>query len=126
MTLMRKLLLFLVTIALLAQNAQLAPITVTAASGSTRVITASTSGMGTRVYHISAAWNTSADIYFLYGTGTACATNPISLTGVYKSLTTLALDFGNHPFRIPPGNDFCVNFSTTVTAGGVATYDQAQ
>lgn len=123
---MRKLLMFLVTIALLAQTARVAPITVTAATGSARIITASTNGMGTRVYHISLAWNTSADIYFLYGTGTACATGSTSLTGAYVAQTSLTLDFDNHPFRVPPGNDFCVNFSTTVTAGGVATYDQQQ
>lgn len=126
MRFMRKLLLFLITCALLAQNTLTATITVTASTGSTKFVTASTSGRGTRIYHLSAAWNTPADVYLLYGTGTNCGTSSTAITGVYKSLTSLALDFDAHPPRVPPGQDVCINFSTTVTAGGMATYDQQQ
>src|SRR5712671_383476 len=102
---MRRLLLFLVALALFAQNTIVAPITVSGASGSTKIITASAS-RGTRIYHISVSWNTSADVYFLYGTGTNCGSNSTQIGGAYKAdsggLTKLALDFDTHPLRVPP------------------------
>lgn len=127
----KRLLLFLFCWALVAQNTVSAPITITAASGSTRFITASTNGKGTRIYSVSIKWDASASVYLLYGTGTNCGTSSVSLSGVYKpasgeSLTGLTLTFGEHPLLVPPGNDTCVNFSTTVTGGGLATYDNRQ
>jgi len=125
---MRKLLLFVCAALLLAQNPKVATLTVSA-SGSTLFIASGTDAQGTtnfptRIYHISASWNTSADVYFLYGTGSVCATGATTLLGTYKALTSLALDFPTAPLIVPPGKDFCINFSTTVTAGGGATYDQ--
>lgn len=102
-------------------------ITVSAASGSVEIIPLPTGSAVNRqilIGWLSAAWNTSATVKVVYGTGTNCATGSTDVTGGYGGATSLDLYPGSAaaPLYIPPGKAVCLNFSTTVTGGGVVKY----
>lgn len=102
-------------------------IVVAAASGSVQIIAVPTGGQATRPIYIgwlSAAWNTSATVKLVYGTGTNCGTGTTDITGGYATATNLDLYPGSSrsPIIVPKGNAVCINFSTTVTGGGIVKY----
>lgn len=124
---MKRLLLFLATIALLlaqSVNTSTSAWTMTASSGRVKVITASTAGRNTSVYHISGSWDNSSTVSLQYGTGTNCGSSTVTIYGPTGSLYSIALDLPTNPIRIPAGNDFCLNFGSSITGGGGAVYDQ--
>lgn len=102
-------------------------VTITAVSGNVQIIAVPTGGQATRAIYIgwlSVAWNTSATVKLVYGTGTNCGTGSTDVTGGYSTATSLDLYPGSAqaPIIIPKGNAVCLNFSTTVTGGGLVKY----
>lgn len=91
-------------------------ITVTASTGSIQVVPAG-NRTPTVVCSISFNADTAGNIKLVTGTGTNCATGAANLTGLYPNATGLALG----PFMVPADVALCINFSATVTAGGMVT-----
>lgn len=96
-----------------------APITLTS-SGLTQLIALSASKVIT-VYHLSVAFNATTDFQLEYGTGSACAAGTTAFTGLYKNVTTYAIDV---PFALPASQALCANLGTAVTGGGLVLYSQ--
>lgn len=89
-------------------------------SGLTQVIAASGSTVITLgSYSISFA--SSVDFQWEYGTGSNCGTGTTALTGVYKSILTIAVD---DPIEVPSGKALCANLGASVVGGGVGMYNQ--
>ena len=100
-----------------------APITL-AASGNTQIIPA---GVGVlRVCHISFSTTATEDIQFVQGTGTNCATGTANLSGLYKSVQSMAIDFSpNAALRSSANQAICLNQSAAQTLGGIVVYAPA-
>lgn len=99
-----------------------APITFSAASGTLQIV-GLTAAQIIRVCHVSLSSSVATDITLVYGTGSNCAGGTTSLTGAYKGVTTLALDFGPEAaLRTIAANAFCVTSSAVATIGGVVSY----
>jgi hypothetical protein len=95
-------------------------------SGQTQVIAASGSTT-IRVCHISIAGVASEDIKITQGTGSNCATpgTPADLTGLYKSVSAIALDFGPFsPLKGSASQALCVSQSLAQATGVTVLYDQ--
>jgi hypothetical protein len=93
-----------------------------AGAGNTRIATG-VALKQLRICHISLTTVAPEDIKLTYGTGAACAGGggPVDLTGLYKTVTGLALDlFGS--LATAAGMDLCVNQSVGQATGGVITY----
>lgn len=95
-------------------------------SGLTQVIAASGSTT-VRICHLSLSTVASEDIKVSQGTGSNCATpgTPADLTGLYKSVTALAFDFG--PFSPLTGSAsqaICISQSIAQATGVTIIYDQ--
>ncbi len=75
-----------------------------------------------RIAHLSVAFASAVDFQLEYGTGGSCGTGTTALTGVYKGIGTIALDFQQAPLILPAGQALCVNLGTSVVGGGVITY----
>jgi hypothetical protein len=95
------------------------------ASGNTQIIALSGS-TAIRVCHISLAMASTVDLKLVRGTGTNCGTGSADMTGVYKSVGSLALDFpaASGGLRVTAGNALCVNLGSAVTGGGLVVYAQ--
>lgn len=89
-------------------------------SGLTQIIALS-GGKAITLSHISVAFASSVDFQLEYGTGSSCGTGTTALTGVYKSITGIALDT---PFTLPAGDALCVNLGASVAGGGLVVYSQ--
>ncbi len=73
-------------------------------SGLTQIVAA---GAGTTtVSHVSASFASGVDFQLEYGTGSNCGTGTTALSGVYKTVLTIALET---PFVVPSGKALCVN-----------------
>ena len=91
-------------------------------SGDTLLVAASGSKV-IRVCHIS--FTTTAPEDFQLDSDTNCATSPAALTGLYKQVNGLALDFGPYSnLVVPSGKALCLNQSAVQVTGGVVIYDQ--
>jgi hypothetical protein len=100
-----------------------AAITLTAA-GNTQIIALSGSTV-IRICHISIAAAAAEDIKITRGTGADCAGGTADVTGLYRSATSLALDFQpTAALRGAAGEAICINQSAMVNAGGVVVYAQ--
>lgn len=126
---MRITLAFLLAVVLPAQDNQYPnqrSITVTASSGNVEIIPTSLLNTGRQVYigWLSIAWNTSATVKVVYGTGTNCSSGSTDITGGFAGATAIDLYPGSAaaPLLIPKGNAICLNFSTTVTGGGIVKW----
>ena len=93
------------------------------ASGLTQLIALSGTTV-IRLSHISVAFASAVDFQLEYGTGSACATGTTALTGTYKSILTVALDFDLDPLLIPAGDALCANLGASVTGGGLVKFAQ--
>ena len=89
-------------------------------SGNTRIVTGAAS-QSIHVCHISFATAAPEDVKLTSGTGTNCGTGGADVTGLYKSLTGLALDLGGGLIT-PSGTDLCINQSAAQALGGVVLY----
>jgi hypothetical protein len=63
------------------------------------------------------------DFQFEYGTGSNCASGTTAITGVMKSVLTVAID-QTLAFKVPAGQALCANLGSGVTGGGLITYNQ--
>ena len=97
------------------------------ASGNTSIIpTGGASGNLVRVCHISFSTTAAEDIKFVQGGGANCATVPADVTGVYKSVQSMALDLSNgSPMTYSAPNGLCINQSAAQLLGGVVIYATA-
>jgi hypothetical protein len=102
---------------------QSAPVSISA-SGETQIIAAS-SGKTIKICHISFSSTAASNVTIEQGTGTNCGTSTAAVSGAYQNALTFALDF---PPRAVPvfssGTAACLNFATSVTAGGIVVYAQ--
>ena len=96
------------------------------AAGLTRIILGNGSVSNqVRICHISFSTTAAEDITIVSGTQTttACDTLASNITGPYKSVQSMALDFG--PFaqlKAIAGQDICLNQSAAQILGGVVKY----
>jgi hypothetical protein len=100
-----------------------AAITLTA-SGITEIIPLSGSTI-IRICHISMGAASALDIKLVRGTGANCATGTADVTGLYRSVTSLSLDFGpDAPLLGAAAGAICVSQSAAVNTGGVVVFAQ--
>lgn len=95
------------------------------ASGDTQIIAAPADASSIiRVCHLSFSTTAAEDIKVDQGTGTNCATNTVSITGLYKSVQSAVFQYSSQsPLRTTVGGSaVCLNTSTTTALGGVVIY----
>jgi hypothetical protein len=93
-------------------------------SGDTQIIAASGATV-IRICHLSLSTVGAEDIKITRGTGANCATGTADVTGLYKTVTALAFDWG--PFSPLVGaasGAICINQSVAQATGGIVIYDQ--
>ena len=101
------------------------PITVTAATDQ-RIITGVAS-TNIKLCKLLFSGSTTADVTIEQGSGTNCGTNTLALTGAIGNALGLADDINANGGTLNTtiqGRDMCLHFSTTVTVGGYALYQQ--
>lgn len=89
-------------------------------SGLTQLIAASGATVIT-IGSYSISFNGTTDFQLEYGTGVNCGTGTTALTGLYKTLLTIAID---DPIQVPASQAVCANLGSAVTGGGVMMYNQ--
>lgn len=95
-----------------------------ASSGNTQIIAAS----GTTtvfICHIDIAFSAPVDLKITQGTGANCVTGTADVTGLWKSITQVAMDYG--PFSPLQGNAsqaICLNPSANTAGGGTVIFSQ--
>lgn len=95
-----------------------------AGSGDTQIVAASGAAV-ISVCHISLSTVGAEDIKLTEGTGANCVTGNANVTGLYKNVTALALDFGaTAPVVTAAGSALCLNQSAVQAAGGIVVYRQ--
>ena len=93
-------------------------------SGLTQIVAAS-GAKQVRICHISVSNSAGSTVQIEYGTGSNCGTGTTALTGVYQNVATMALDFPTRAeLDAPSGDAVCLNYGTSVTAGGTVLYAQ--
>lgn len=93
-------------------------------SGLTQIVAAS-SGKKVRICHVSLSNSAGSTVQLEYGTGTNCGMGTAALTGVYQNVATMGLDFPvRSELTAPSGDAVCLNYGTSVTAGGTVVYAQ--
>lgn len=93
-------------------------------SGDTQIIAASGSTT-IRICHVSFSSVGSEDIKLTRGTGSNCGTGTADLTGLYKSVQAMALDWGPYsPLTGAASGAVCLNQSVAQALGGIVIYDQ--
>lgn len=93
-------------------------------SGNTQIIAASGSTT-VRICHISFSTTASEDIKITQGTGSNCGSGTADVTGLYKSVLGLALDFSpTAALRGSASQAICINQSLANATGGVVVYAQ--
>jgi hypothetical protein len=91
-------------------------------SGLTQIV-ALTSGKQIRVCHLDFSAGAASNFTIEYGTGSACGTGTTAISGTYQTVVAFAADYGEKsPLTAPAGNAMCLNFGSSVTAGGVVLY----
>ena len=91
-------------------------------TATTTELVALASSQNIRVCHVSAGGSAASDIKLVRGTGTNCGTGTTNVTGTYKAISALALDFVSpSPLVITASNALCLTV-TTGTWGGVIIY----
>jgi hypothetical protein len=93
--------------------------TTTLSVGLTQLV-APVAGQIVTLCHISEAFSGSVDWTLFSSTGAACA-GAVALTGVYRSILTVALET---PFVLPVSTGLCVNLGSSVPGGGLLLYGQ--
>lgn len=94
------------------------------AAGNTQIIPAGSGVL--RVCHISFSTTAAEDVKVTQGTGANCATGPADVTGLFKTVQSMALDFGNDsPLRSGANQALCLNQSAAQNLGGVVIYAPA-
>ncbi len=93
-------------------------------AGNTEII--ALSGSTTiRICHLSLATTAAEDIKVTRGTGANCGTATADVTGLYKAVMALALDFGpQSALRGAASGAICINQSLASATGGVVIYAQ--
>ena len=97
---------------------------VTLSAGTDVVIVAGTVAKLTYVGHLSFSTDSAQTMTIREGTGTTCGTSTVILFGPYPTLATIALDFspaGGLHTKVT-GDDLCLHFGASVTAGGGVVY----
>jgi len=97
-----------------------APVSLTT-SGLTQLVALSI-GLTVRICNISVSFASAVDFQLEYGTGSACGTGTTAITGVYKSILTIALDFNSGTLNGIASNALCANLGASVVGGGVVNY----
>lgn len=100
-----------------------APITLSSVSGENQIVALSGSSV-IRICNIAVGMSGASTVSITAGTGTNCATSTTTLWGPYPSNTT---GFTEDFFGIllaPAGDAVCLNFGSTITAGGGINYAQ--
>lgn len=94
-------------------------------SGNTQIIAASGSTK-ISICHISLAGVSPEDIKLVQGTHvtTDCDTGAADLTGLYKTVSGLALDFGPNTLNTNASQAVCINQSVAQATGGLVIYAQ--
>jgi hypothetical protein len=93
-------------------------------TGETQII-AAVSGKQIRLCHISFSSNAVSNMAIEQGTGTNCGTGTALVAGTYQNVLTFALDWTPRASPIfTSGTAACLNFTTSVSAGGVVVYAQ--
>ena len=87
---------------------------VVALSGTTRI----------KVCHLSLSAESPVNVQVIEGTGVNCATGPANITGIYRSVLGMALDFGISPLAGSSAQALCISLGAVVNVGGVLTYAQ--
>lgn len=95
-------------------------ITLTGA-GNTKIITG-VSAKDIYICHISFSTTAAEDVKITEGTGTNCATAPADVSGLYKSVMSMALDLFASLKTATAGDDICLNQQNAQVLGGVVTY----
>lgn len=91
-------------------------------SGNTQIIAAS--GTTTiRICHISFSTTAAEDVKLVRGTGANCVTGPTDVTGLYKGVVSMALDFEPWgPLKGAASGAICLNQSAVQALGGLVVY----
>jgi hypothetical protein len=97
-----------------------APISVSG-SGLTQIV-ALTGGKRIEICNISVSFASGVDFQLETGTGSNCAGATTALTGVYKTVLTVALDFTSGTLNGVVSQALCINLGAGVTGGGVVNY----
>lgn len=95
-----------------------------ASSGDTEIIPLTASQV---IRICSIDWSTTAaeDVKITTGTGTNCGTGTANKTGLYKTVTAMARDYGMFaPLTFASGAAVCLNQSAAQALGGVVIYDK--
>ena len=103
---------------------QQAAISISAASGLQAII-AGTAAKQIRICHIDFSSSIGSNVEIETGTTTStpCDTGTAALTGVYQNVLTFSMDYTTRATPIAPsGANVCLNFTNTVTTGGLVTY----
>jgi hypothetical protein len=78
-----------------------------------------------RICHVSFSTTAAEDIKFTSGTGADCVTGTADVTGLYKSVQSLAFDFQpTAALRGPASAAICLNQSANQVLGGIVVYAQ--
>ena len=99
-----------------------AVVTLTGA-GATQVVALS-AGKSIKVCHLSLSAESPVNVQVIEGTGANCVTGPANITGLYRSVLGMALDFGVSPLTGSSAQALCISLGTAVNVGGVLTYAQ--
>lgn len=74
-----------------------------------------------RICHLSLAFASAVDFKLTQGTGANCGTGTADLTGTYRNVGTIALDF-SRAITAKSMQSVCVNLSAAVNGGGIIMY----
>lgn len=91
-------------------------------SGLTQLV-APVNGARIRISHLSFSTTAAEDIQLFTSSGPACA-GAGALSGVYKSVQSMALDFEAGTLRLAAGQGLCLNQSAVQNLGGLLVYGQ--
>lgn len=97
---------------------------ITLTTGTDVVIVAGTVAKLTYLGHISFSANSAQTMTIQEGTGSTCGSSTVVLFGPYQTLASIALDFssaGGLHTKVT-GDDLCLHFGASVTAGGGVVY----
>lgn len=96
-----------------------------AAGGNTQILAATAGNM--QICHISFSTTAAEDVKLTVGSGANCGTGTADATGLYKSVQSMALDFGYWgAVQNGVGQAFCLNQSAAQALGGVVIWGRVQ
>jgi hypothetical protein len=98
--------------------------TVTLTGAGAAQVVALSAGKSIKVCHLSLSAESPVDVQLVEGTGANCVTGPANVTGLYRSVLGMALDFGVSPLTGSASQALCISLGTAVNVGGVLTYAQ--